>query len=337
MTGVPASFVHSLLDAAPRLASLHVDVVCDTLSDAVALLSRPPLRAHYLHVGCVQSAGRPLHYAPPFRALFAAVAAQPSLKHLCVDDFTLTSAQLGALVDAVNTARVEGLDLRGDAADNHASDDEEDDPLALEAALEDGHSGFAIAPHLARLVAPRADGSALTLLTIYNSYSRLQFTPELCNALASSRITDLSFGAIGLWDDIPNALCLMDALHAHPVITDLRLELEMVNDKDDVPTIAASFARLLSAHTLTFFSIEDIDLGDALVPVFEAVGTAKGLKGFKCNHATAESEREFSDRGTAALLAAATACASLIELTACWEWDHMPDVVAAVAVAAARA
>ena len=336
-TGLPSSFVQSLLDAAPRLASLDVDVECKTLSDALALLSRPPLRVHDLHVCCVQCAGRPRHHAPPLRALFAAVAAQPSLKHLSLDDFMLTSAQLGALVDAVNSARVEGLNLMVEFSDNHPSDDEEDDPLALAAAAEVGHSGFATAPHLARLVAPRADGSALTQLTIYNVYAQLQFTPELCDALASSRITHLSFGAIGLWDDIPNALCLMDALHAHPVITDLRLEIEMVNDEDDVPVIAASFARLLSAHTLTFFSIEDMDLGDALVPVFEAVGTAKGLEGFNCGDNATESERGFSDRGAAALLAAARACASLKELTACREWGDMPDVVTSVAVAAARA
>jgi hypothetical protein len=281
----------ALLRAAPALRVLEADVHCGSVADARRTLHAEgllaPLRVRGLRVHALIPAAE-----ADVLALATDVASHAWVQELCLVGVVHTPAALDAVVHAAAQRRLASL------------------------YFVDCRLTPACAPALARLL---SGGGALRELLVWECGTVAVLDAPgaalLADALrASTTLTWLHLGAVGVWRDAAVAAALLGALTAHASLRTLSLSDNSAHDDAGCVAAGALLRALLAANApaLTELDIEHCLLGDAgLRPLLEALPRNTHLRTLVCsdNNITAAFAADV-------LLPAVRANASLRVLTA---------------------
>jgi hypothetical protein len=261
--GLSLEEAEALLDAAPLLDVLAVDVGCDDTDMQAARRALRneapfgPLRVRHLFASMDDEDD-----AASVIALAADVAAHASLRGLSLLYASLgTAAALDAVVDAALARRMDSVTL---------------DRCFLSPAS---------TPALARLLG----GGALT--TLECSYRDLSLDAPAAAVLAAalranSTLTSLTLNGAGVFRDAAAATTLLGALTGHASVQTLRLRGNRVTDADQA-AVGASIGALVAANApaLTQLDVSMCALrDDGLRALFEAMPHNTHLRELGCSH-----------------------------------------------------
>jgi hypothetical protein len=248
--------VDSLLAAAPRLQTLQCDVKGEP-EEMLPLLQKesPTYECLCVTIATVEQSEENELVEVDVLPLAAAAATHEGLQGLALYFIPLSVAQLTAIVDAVVQRQMHFVQL-------------------FRCSLGAEHL-----PQLARLVA----SPSLRILGVYsNDYPVIagDGVPAFCAALRAFILRHLILCRVRLFDSLPDALAVLDALTGHRSIEELGLAVNRAPSPDAQLAVGEALGRLVAADSsLTSLDLDECNLGDVGVgPLFAALAQNTAIR-----------------------------------------------------------